>query len=158
MLILLDISIDICLKIDYSIGKACILLEKEGVALQKQVVSTNTAPAAIGPYSQAIIANGLLFLSGQIPIEPETGNVPDGIEAQTQQVLKNMSAILTSVNLSTENVVKTTIFLKNMDDFATVNAIYATYFPTNPPARSTVQIARLPKDVLIEIEAIATGA
>ena len=158
MLILLDISIDICLKIDYSIGKACILLEKEGVALQKQVVSTNTAPAAIGPYSQAIIANGLLFLSGQIPIDPETGNVPDGIEAQTQQVLKNMSAILTSVNLSTENVVKTTIFLKNMDDFATVNAIYATYFPTNPPARSTVQIARLPKDVLIEIEAIATGA
>ena len=154
---MLDISIDICLKIDYSIGKACILLEKEGVALQKQVVSTNTAPAAIGPYSQAIIANGLLFLSGQIPIEPETGNVPDGIEAQTQQVLKNMSAILTSVNLSTENVVKTTIFLKNMDDFATVNAIYATYFPTNPPARSTVQIARLPKDVLIEIEAIATG-
>ena len=92
---MLDISIDICLKIDYSIGKACILLEKEGVALQKQVVSTNTAPAAIGPYSQAIIANGLLFLSGQIPIEPETGNVPDGIEAQTQQVLKNMSAILT---------------------------------------------------------------
>ena len=155
---MLDISIDICLKIDYSIGKACILLEKEGVALQKQVVSTNTAPAAIGPYSQAIIANGLLFLSGQIPIDPETGNVPDGIEAQTQQVLKNMSAILTSVNLSTENVVKTTIFLKNMDDFATVNAIYATYFPTNPPARSTVQIARLPKDVLIEIEAIATGA
>ena len=155
---MLDISIDICLKIDYSIGKACILLEKEGVALQKQVVSTNTAPAAIGPYSQAIIANGLLFLSGQIPIEPETGNVPDGIEAQTQQVLKNMSAILASENLSTENVVKTTIFLKNMDDFATVNAIYATYFPVNPPARSTVQIARLPKDVLIEIEAIATCA
>ena len=155
---MLDISIDICLKIDYSIGKACILLEKEGVALQKQVVSTNTAPAAIGPYSQAIIANGLLFLSGQIPIDPETGNVPDGIEAQTQQVLKNMSAILASENLSTENVVKTTIFLKNMDDFATVNAIYATYFPVNPPARSTVQIARLPKDVLIEIEAIATGA
>ena len=80
--------------------------------MQKQVVSTNTAPAAIGPYSQAIIANGLLFLSGQIPIEPETGNVPDGIEAQTQQVLKNMSAILTSVNLSTENVVKTTIFFE----------------------------------------------
>ena len=126
--------------------------------MQKQVVSTSKAPAAIGPYSQAIRANGLLFLSGQIPIEPETGNVPDGIEAQTQQVLKNMSAILTSVNLSTENVVKTTIFLKNMDDFATVNAIYATYFPINPPARSTVQIARLPKDVLIEIEAIATCA
>ena len=132
-------------------------MEKEGVALQKQVVSTSTAPAAIGPYSQAIIANGFLFLSGQIPIDPETGIVPDGIEAQTQQVLKNMSAILSSVSLSTENVVKTTIFLKNMDDFATVNAIYASYFPANPPARSTVQIARLPKDVLIEIEAIATG-
>ena len=153
-----DISIDICLKIDYSIGEARNLLEKEGVALQKQVVSTSKAPAAIGPYSQAIRANGLLFLSGQIPIAPETGNVPDGIEAQTQQVLKNMSAILASENLSTENVVKTTIFLKNMDDFATVNAIYATYFPVNPPARSTVQIARLPKDVLIEIEAIATCA
>ena len=119
--------------------------------MQKQVVSTSKAPAAIGPYSQAIRANGLLFLSGQIPIAPETGNVPDGIEAQTQQVLKNMSAILASENLSTENVVKTTIFLKNMDDFATVNAIYATYFPVNPPARSTVQIARLTKDVLIEI-------
>lgn len=125
--------------------------------MQKQVVSTSTAPAAIGPYSQAVIANGFLFLSGQIPISPETGNVPDGIEAQTQQVLKNMSAILASVNLSTENVVKTTIFLKNMDDFATVNSIYASYFPANPPARSTVQIARLPKDVLIEIEAIAAG-
>ena len=126
--------------------------------MEKRIIRCAEAPAAIGPYSQAIRANGLLFLSGQIPIAPETGNVPDGIEAQTQQVLKNMSAILASENLSTENVVKTTIFLKNMDDFATVNAIYATYFPVNPPARSTVQIARLPKDVLIEIEAIATCA
>lgn len=126
--------------------------------MPKQVVSTSTAPAAIGPYSQAILANGFLFLSGQIPIAPETGNVPDGIEAQTQQVLKNMSAILANVGISTTHVVKTTIFLKNMDDFATVNAIYASYFPADPPARSTVQVAKLPKDVLIEIEAIATSA
>ena len=126
--------------------------------MPRQPIQTEHAPAAIGPYSQAVRAGQWVFLSGQIPIAPETGNVPDGIEAQTQQVLKNMSAILASVNLSTENVVKTTIFLKNMDDFATVNSIYASYFPANPPARSTVQIARLPKDVLIEIEAIATGA
>jgi 2-iminobutanoate/2-iminopropanoate deaminase len=86
------------------------LEEKEGVALPKQVVSTSTAPAAIGPYSQAILANGFLFLSGQIPIAPETGNVPDGIEAQTQQVLKNMSAILASVGISTTHVVKTKFF------------------------------------------------
>lgn len=126
--------------------------------MPKQVVSTSTAPAAIGPYSQAILANGFLFLSGQIPIAPETGNVPDGIEAQTHQVIKNMSAILASVGISSTHVVKTTIFLKNMDDFATVNAIYASCFPADPPARSTVQVAKLPKDVLIEIEAIATSA
>lgn len=125
--------------------------------MDKKVISTNTAPAAIGPYSQAIRANGFLFLSGQIPIVPDTGNIPDGIEAQTHQVLKNMSAILTSVGISTEHVVKTTIFLKSMDDFATVNTIYASYFSSNPPARSTVQVAKLPKDVMIEIEAIATG-
>ena len=131
-------------------------MEKEGVALQKQIVSTTAAPTAIGPYSQATLANGFLFLSGQIPIIPETGSIPDGIEAQTHQVLKNMSAILTSAGVSAEHVVKTTIFLKNMDDFTTVNTIYASYFPSNPPARSTVQVVKLPKDVLIEIEAIAT--
>ena len=126
--------------------------------MNKKVVSTNTAPAAIGPYSQAIISNGFLFVSGQIPIIPESGAIADGIEDQAQQVLKNLSAILSSVGAATENVVKTTIFLKNMDDFATVNTIYASYFPNNPPARSTVQVAKLPKDVLIEIEAIATIA
>ena len=124
--------------------------------MQKQIVSTTAAPTAIGPYSQAVLANGFLFLSGQIPIIPETGSIPDGIEAQTHQVLKNMSAILTSAGVSAEHVVKTTIFLKNMDDFTTVNTIYASYFPSNPPARSTVQVVKLPKDVLIEIEAIAT--
>ena len=124
--------------------------------MNKKAVSTNTAPAAIGPYSQAILSNGFLFVSGQIPIVPESGAIAEGIEAQAQQVLKNLSAILSSVGATTENVVKTTIFLKNMDDFATVNTIYASYFPNNPPARSTVQVAKLPKDVLIEIEAIAT--
>jgi 2-iminobutanoate/2-iminopropanoate deaminase len=126
--------------------------------MNKKVVSTNTAPAAIGPYSQAIISNGFLFVSGQIPIIPESGAIAEGIDAQAQQVLKNLSAILASVGVTTENVVKTTIFLKNMDDFATVNTIYGSYFPNNPPARSTVQVAKLPKDVLIEIEAIATIA
>ena len=126
--------------------------------MTKKIISTATAPAAIGPYSQAVSANGFLFLSGQIPIVPETGAIPEGIDAQAHQVLKNMSAILSSQELTTDQVVKTTIFLKSMEDFATVNAIYSSYFTVNPPARSTVQVAKLPKDVLIEIEAIATLA
>ena len=119
-------------------------------------VSTSKAPAAIGPYSQGIIADKFLFASGQIPINPETGNVEGlNIEEQTIQVMKNIGAILVEANCGYENVVKTTCFLADMNDFATVNGIYAKAFVENPPARSCVQVARLPKDVKIEIETIA---
>lgn len=122
----------------------------------KNVVSTEKAPKAIGPYSQAIEAAGLLFLSGQIPIVPATGEIcAGGIEEQTAQVLSNIEAILAAKGLGFADVVKTTVFLADMNDFATVNGIYAKAFVENPPARSCVQVARLPKDVKVEIETIA---
>ena len=122
----------------------------------KNVISTEKAPQAIGPYSQAIEAAGLLFASGQIPIVPATGEiVAGGIEEQTTQVLSNIEAILAAKGLGFGDVVKTTVFLADMNDFATVNGIYAKAFVENPPARSCVQVARLPKDVRIEIETIA---
>ena len=122
----------------------------------KNVISTEKAPKAIGPYSQAIEAAGLLFASGQIPIVPATGEiVAGGIEEQTLQVLSNVEAILAAKGLGFSDVVKTTVFLSDMNDFATVNGIYAKAFVENPPARSCVQVARLPKDVKIEIETIA---
>jgi len=122
----------------------------------KKVVHTDQAPAAIGPYSQAIQAGGFLFISGQIPVDPATGEVAaGGIEAQTHQVLKNLTAILASQDLGLDRVVKTGVFLQNMEDFQTVNRIYGEYFNSQPPARACVQVARLPKDVLVEIEAIA---
>ena len=122
----------------------------------KNVISTEKAPKAIGPYSQAIEAAGLLFASGQIPIVPATGEiVAGGIEEQTMQVLSNVEAILAANGLGFSDVVKTTVFLSDMNDFATVNGIYAKAFVENPPARSCVQVARLPKDVKIEIETIA---
>ncbi len=122
----------------------------------KNVISTDKAPKAIGPYSQAIEAAGLLFASGQIPIVPATGEIiASGIEEQTEQVLSNIEAILAAKGLSFADVVKTTVFLADMNDFATVNGIYAKAFVENPPARSCVQVARLPKDVKIEIETIA---
>ena len=122
----------------------------------KNVISTEKAPKAIGPYSQAIEAAGLLFASGQIPIVPATGEiVAGGIEEQTMQVLSNVEAILAAKGLGSSDVVKTTVFLSDMNDFATVNGIYAKAFVENPPARSCVQVARLPKDVKIEIETIA---
>ena len=122
----------------------------------KEIISTENAPAAIGPYSQAIEAAGLLFASGQIPIVPATGEiVAGGIEEQTMQVLSNVEAILAAKGLGFSDVVKTTVFLSDMNDFATVNGIYAKAFVENPPARSCVQVARLPKDVKIEIETIA---
>ena len=122
----------------------------------KNVTSTEKAPKAIGPYSQAIEAAGLLFASGQIPIVPATGEiVAGGIEEQTMQVLSNVEAILAAKGLGFSDVVKTTVFLSDMNDFATVNGIYAKAFVENPPARSCVQVARLPKDVKIEIETIA---
>ena len=120
----------------------------------KKVISTTNAPAAIGPYSQAIEVNGMVFASGQIPVNPATGEIPEGIEAQAEQVLNNVKNLLAAAGASMEQVVKTTVFIQNMDDFGKVNEIYATYFTGAFPARSCVEVARLPKDVLIEIEAI----
>ncbi len=122
----------------------------------RQVISTDAAPKAIGPYSQAIVYNGIAYLSGQIPLDPATGEiVAGGIEEQTEQVLKNLGAVLEACGSSYEKVLKTTIFVKDMGDFAKVNGIYAKYFAVNPPARATVEAARLPRDVKVEIEAIA---
>jgi 2-iminobutanoate/2-iminopropanoate deaminase len=122
----------------------------------REAIATKQAPAAIGPYSQAIKANGFVFASGQIPIDPATGNVISGsIADQTQRVLTNVTEILKAAGTSMEKVVKTTVFLKNMTDFATMNEVYSTFFTGTPPARSTVEVARLPKDVLVEIEIIA---
>ena len=122
---------------------------------RKKVISTTNAPAAIGPYSQAIEANGFVFASGQIPVNPETGEIPEGIEAQAEQVMKNVKNLLEAAGTSVDQVVKTSVFIKNMDDFATINGIYAKYFAKDCPARSCVEVARLPKDVLLEMEAIA---
>ena len=121
----------------------------------KKVISTTNAPAAIGPYSQAIEANGFVFASGQIPVNQETGEIPEGIEAQAEQVMKNVKNLLEAAGTSVDQVVKTGVFIKNMDDFATINGIYAKYFAKDCPARSCVEVARLPKDVLLEMEAIA---
>jgi 2-iminobutanoate/2-iminopropanoate deaminase len=125
----------------------------------KTAISTENAPAAIGPYSQAVRIGDLLFTSGQIPIDPATGQVvPGGIAEQTTQVLENLKAILEAAGTQHSHVVKTVVFLKNMNDFAAMNSVYSTYLApegTIPPARSTVEVSRLPKDVLVEIEAIA---
>ena len=120
-----------------------------------KTVSTNKAPAAIGPYSQAQIVGDLVFCSGQIPVIPETGALAQGLEAQANQVFKNIAALLSAAGSDISKVVKTTVFIKNMDDFAAINAIYAQYFTEPFPARSCVEVARLPKDVLLECEAIA---
>ena len=120
-----------------------------------KTVSTNKAPAAIGPYSQAQIVGDLVFCSGQIPVIPETGALAQGLEAQANQVFKNIAALLTAAGSDISKVVKTTVFIKNMDDFAAINAIYAQYFTEPYPARSCVEVARLPKDVLLECEVIA---
>lgn len=120
-----------------------------------KTVSTNKAPAAIGPYSQAQIVGNLVFCSGQIPVIPETGALAQGLEAQANQVFKNIAALLTAAGSDISKVVKTTVFIKNMDDFAAINAIYAQYFTEPYPARSCVEVARLPKDVLLECEVIA---
>ncbi|MBI5086993.1 MAG: RidA family protein [Acidobacteria bacterium] len=123
----------------------------------KEVISTGRAPQAIGPYSQAVRSNGLLFCSGQIALDPATGQlVEGGIEEQTVRVLENLKAVLEAGGASLATVLKTTIFVKDMGDFAKVNEIYARYFPTDPPARATVEAARLPRDVKVEIEAVAS--
>ncbi len=121
----------------------------------KTNVSTDKAPAAIGPYSQAIKANGLLFISGQLPVNPADGTIPAKVEAQAKQSLENVMAILYSAGLGANDVVKTTVFLKDMNDFAAVNAVYAEYFTKEFPARACIEVARLPKDALVEVEAIA---
>jgi 2-iminobutanoate/2-iminopropanoate deaminase len=121
----------------------------------KKIVSTEKAPAAIGPYSQAIQFSGLLFVSGQVALDPETGEfVEGGIEEQTEQVLKNLRAIIEEGGMSLKDVLKCSCFLKNMDDFVTFNSVYDNYFGANPPARETVEVARLPKDALVEVSAI----
>ena len=121
----------------------------------KNVISTDKAPAAIGPYSQAIEVNGMVYTSGVIPINPATGELVSGpAEVQADQAISNLAALLEAAGTSMANVVKTVVFIKNMDDFGKINEVYAKYFPAPYPARSCVEVARLPKDVLIEIEAI----
>jgi 2-iminobutanoate/2-iminopropanoate deaminase len=122
----------------------------------REVISTNDAPQAIGPYSQAIKANGFVFASGQIAIDPATQQLVGGdVAAQTDRVLKNVSSILKAAGSGLEKVVRTTVFLKNMSEFQAMNEVYGRYFSASPPARSTVEAARLPKDVLVEIDVIA---
>ena len=122
----------------------------------KEIISTENAPGAIGPYSQAVKTNGMVFCSGQIPIDVTTGEfVSNDVAEQTEQVLKNLSAVLEAAGTSLNNVVKTTVFLADMNDFAAMNEVYAKYFSENKPARATVQAARLPRDARVEIECIA---
>ena len=117
-------------------------------------IKTNNAPAAIGPYSQGIVCQNLLFTSGQIPIIPETGELAEGLEAQAHQVFKNIKNLIEAAGSSIDEVVKTTVFIKDMNDFAKINEIYAQYFKEPYPARSCVEVARLPKDVSLEVETI----
>lgn len=125
----------------------------------KQVITTDKAPGAIGPYSQATCANGFVFVSGQLPLDPLTGLFPEGgIEAQTKQSLGNVKAILAAAGATLKDVVKATVFLKNMNDFTAMNGVYAQYFTSDCPARACYEVARLPKDALVEIEVIAAVA
>jgi 2-iminobutanoate/2-iminopropanoate deaminase len=124
--------------------------------MTKQAVVTSNAPAPVGPYSQAIIANGLVFTAGQVGLVQETGElIPGDVQAQTRQALTNLSAVLAQAGTSLANALKTTVFLQTMDDFAAMNAVYAEFFPAPPPARTTVAVAKLPKNALVEIEVIA---
>jgi 2-iminobutanoate/2-iminopropanoate deaminase len=123
--------------------------------MSKEVIFTEKAPKAIGPYSQAIKSGNLLFISGQVPVNPTTGELTGDIKVQTRQVLENLKSILLAAGASTIDIVKTTVFLKNLDDFNTMNEVYREYFPNNAPARSTIEVIRIPRGALIEIEAIA---
>lgn len=123
--------------------------------MEKNVIATTNAPAAIGPYSQAIEVNGLVYTSGMIPVIPATGEIVEGIENQARQALTNVKNLLEAAGSGMDRVIKTTVFIKDMNDFAKVNEVYATFFTGAFPARSCVEVARLPKDVLIEMEAIA---
>jgi 2-iminobutanoate/2-iminopropanoate deaminase len=123
----------------------------------RKIISTEHAPKAMGAYSQAVVSNGFAFLSGQIPLDPETGQLIEGdTAAQTARVLENLKAVLEACGSSLTRVVKTTVFLKDMGEFTQMNAVYSEYFPKDPPARATVEVARLPRDVRIEIDCIAT--
>jgi 2-iminobutanoate/2-iminopropanoate deaminase len=122
----------------------------------KEIVATASAPQAIGPYSQAVTWNGMAFLSGQIPLDPQTGQIVEAdVAAQTERVLQNLKAVLEAAGSSLNKVLKTTVFLKDMNEFGRMNEVYARYFPQQPPARATVEVARLPKDVRVEIDCIA---
>lgn len=121
----------------------------------KKVITTDKAPAAIGPYSQAIEVNGMVYTSGVIPVNPETGAVPEEVQDQARQALTSLSHLLEAAGTNLENVVKTTVFIKDMNDFAKINEVYSSFFNGTFPARSCVEVARLPKDVLLEIEAVA---
>ncbi len=124
----------------------------------KKIISTTEAPGAVGPYSQAVRIGNFVFCSGQIPLDPKTAQIVEGdISAQTRRVMENISAVLRAEGLAFENIVKTTIFLTNLADFQTVNELYGSYFKSDPPARSTVQVAALPKDAQIEIEVLAVA-
>ena len=122
----------------------------------KHTIATAQAPQAIGPYSQAVVSNGIAYLSGQIPLDPATGQIVEGdIAAQTARVLENLKAVLAACGSSLDQVLKTTVYLKDLGEFARMNEVYARYFPATPPARSTVEVARLPREARIEIDAIA---
>ncbi|MCX5791695.1 MAG: RidA family protein [Elusimicrobia bacterium] len=122
----------------------------------KKIISTTNAPAAIGPYSQAVEAGGLIFISGQLPIDPATGAMaPAGIKAQTEAVLKNIDGILKAEGLALENVLKTTVFMADLGQFAQMNEVYSKFFPANAPARATIEVKALPRAALVEIEAVA---
>jgi 2-iminobutanoate/2-iminopropanoate deaminase len=122
--------------------------------MAKSPIKTNKSPGAIGPYNQGIVAGGFLFTSGQLPINPETGDVPAGIEKQTAQVLDNLKAIVEEAGSSMDNVVKCTVYIQSMDDFNVMNGIYATYFKNVPPARACVEVSKMAKNALVEIDAI----
>lgn len=131
-------------------------MKSEAKLIVKEIISTENAPGAIGPYSQAVKAGNMIFCSGQIPIDPETGEfVSADIAEQTEQVLRNLNAVLEAADSSLNNVVKTTVFLVDMNDFGAMNEVYARFFSENKPARATVQAARLPKDARVEIDCIA---
>lgn len=124
--------------------------------MNKTIISTEKSPAAIGPYSQAVEVNGIIYTSGMIPVVPATGEIVEGdVEAQTKQVFENLKALLGAAGSGLDKVFKTTVFIKDMNDFGAINAVYATFFDGDYPARSCVEVARLPKDVLIEVEVIA---
>jgi 2-iminobutanoate/2-iminopropanoate deaminase len=123
--------------------------------MPREIIKTSNAPEAIGPYSQAVKSGNLIFVSGQVPVNPATGKIADDITAQTRQALDNLKAVLAAGGATLANVMKTTVFLKNLDDFAVMNDIYREYFPKDPPARSTIEVSRIPRGSSIEIEAIA---